>query len=130
MQLLLSLRLTPFTYHVVLARAAGTAANNVSAATHNSFLDFIFPPARSEDSCYLGDCEEALAVLSRYDGLGSTTGAPVFYKALFDKSAALWLSLKGHGSRSESRRACAMPVRKGNNSGGRARVAMRPRLPI
>jgi hypothetical protein len=40
MQLLLLLPLTPFTYQVVLARAVGTAANNISAVTHVNFLDF------------------------------------------------------------------------------------------
>src|SRR6516225_8115498 len=39
-QLLLSLPLTPLTYQVVLARAVGTTANNISATTHVSFLDF------------------------------------------------------------------------------------------
>ena len=40
LQLLLFLPLTPFTYQVVLARAVGTAANNISATTHVNFLDF------------------------------------------------------------------------------------------
>ena len=39
LQLLLSLPVTPFTYQVVLARAVGTAANNISATTHVNFLD-------------------------------------------------------------------------------------------
>jgi hypothetical protein len=41
LQLLLSLPLTTFTYHAVLAKAAGTANNNVSTTTHMSLiLDF------------------------------------------------------------------------------------------
>jgi hypothetical protein len=48
-QLLLSLPLTPFTYHVVLANAAGKAANNVSATTHISLWDFIFSSRQVEE---------------------------------------------------------------------------------
>ena len=40
LQLLLSLPVTPFTYQVVLARAVGTAANNISATAHVNVLDF------------------------------------------------------------------------------------------
>jgi hypothetical protein len=47
-QLLLSLPCTPSTYHLLLAMAIGAAANNVSAATQISFLDFISPPIQSE----------------------------------------------------------------------------------
>jgi len=48
-QLLLLLPLTPFTYHVVPAKAVGTAANNISATTHIRLLDFIVPPVKSKD---------------------------------------------------------------------------------
>jgi hypothetical protein len=48
LQLLLSLPCFPSTYHLVLAEAIGTAANNVSTATHISFLDSIFPPTASD----------------------------------------------------------------------------------
>src|SRR5579863_10288478 len=49
-QLLLSLPCTPSTYHLLLAMAIGAKANSVSATTHISFSDFIFPPCQCENT--------------------------------------------------------------------------------